>query len=445
MADYYVNAASGNDNHNGTSEASAFQTIHQALCRVAAGDTVYVKDTGPYTAAARHGTIPIFTGGSWDPATRRVTKADQFVDYSYKSGDRIWLASASAGNAGWYPVAAVIDDDTLLLADDSLYPGGALSDIHNDCAAAMAALFTAGSADNWIRIKGYASSVEDDGFVTLEGNGVFSHGLLGLSGNNHYRIENLAVRNTLATCFEFPYGDGLSFRSCSAVDSNGHDGWCCRNRCTWRDCAAALHDIGIHGGNCGLVVGCTASNCGSVGVKLSSYGGALDCTVHDCPTGIYVFAHGTVAHCTIFDCSSFGILHSSFAGTHFSVVNCTIDGGGLADSVGMQGHAVATGVVNCIVHNCAICLKGPTDCGDLLVARHNLYNPSPGGTAVEGFPAGDGSMVGDPRFVDEAAHDYRLRWSSPARSAGRPANLDMGSHQRKALLRGRGILTGGEM
>lgn len=446
MADYYVNAVSGDDNHNGTSVALAFKTIHQALCHVAPGDNVYIKDTGPYTAAARHSAIPVFTGGSWNPTTRRVIKAGQFVDYSYQSGDRIWLASASIGNGGWYPVAAVIDDDTLLLADDSLYPGGPLSDIHNDCTTAMAALFVAGSADDWIRIKGYGSSVEDDGIVTLDGSNVFEHGFVGLSGNSYYRIENIAVRNTLNTCWQWASGDYVSFRRCAAVNSNGHNGWRGRDRCTWRDCTAEHHGTGILGVNYNQVVGCAISACASVGISLTMFSGAVGCTVHYCSTGISLFSHATVAWCTLYHCAAFAIRHVTSTGSHFSILNCTIDGGGLADSVGVQSNSMASAVVNCILHNCATCLKAPTTFGDLLVSRHNMYNPSSGGTAVEGFALGEGSVVGiDPRFLDEAGHDYRLRWDSPARAAGWPAYLDMGAQQRKENSRGRGILTGGEM
>ncbi len=445
MANYYVNAAEGDDNHSGASEASAFKSLHQALCHVAAGDNVYVKAVGPYALAAQHSAIPVFTGGSWDPTTRIVTKAGRFADYAYQSGDRIWLASTSQGRSGWYAVAGVIDDDRIRLADNNLYPSGALSDIRSDCSEAMAALFTAGSAANWIRIKGYASSAEDAGVVTLEGGGVFSYGLLGLSGNNYYRIENIAIQNTLNTCFQWASGDSVSFRRCAAVNSNGNYGWRCRDRCTWRDCTAAHHGTGIMGSNYDQVVGCEVSACTSVGINLTTCGGAVGCIVHDCPTGIYLFSHGTVAFCTIFNCSSVGVRQATIAGTHLAVINCTIDGGGLADSVGVQSSSVASEVVNCILHNCATCLKGSTAFGDLLVARHNLYDPASGGTAVEGFPLGEGSMVSDPRFVDEANHDYRLRWASPARAAGWPAYMDMGSQQRREPIRGCGIRTGGEM
>ena len=43
-------------------------------------------------------------------------------------------------------------------------------------------------------------------------------------------------------------------------------------------------------------------------------------------------------------------------------------------------------------------------------------------------------MTGDPKFVDAAGHDYRLRADSPAAGAGWPAYLDLGAFQRRAIL-----------
>ncbi len=446
MANYFVNSTAGDDNNHGTSEISAFKTIHQALCHVAAGDTVYVKAAGPYTLAAQHSAIPKFTGGSWDPATRLVTKAGQFADYSYQGGDRIWLASASQGRAGWYAVAGVIDDDRIRLADDSLYPGGGLSDIHSDCTEAMGALFTAGSATNWIRIKGYTSSVEDAGEVTFEGGGVYNYGLLGLSGNNYYRIENMAIQNTLNTCFQWASGDTVSFRRCTATNSNGNHGWRCRDRGVWHDCTAVNHGTGIGCMNYGQVFGCTVSGCTSLGINVATLCGIFGCRVHDCPTGIVMSSHASLSYCTVFNCSSCGIYNTAVTSILFSVRNCTIDGGGAAGSVGIQCNASPVNVVNCILHNCETCLKASNNQGELLMTRNNLYNPCGGGTAVMGYTVGEGSIIGaDPLFVDEANHDYRLRWASPARAAGWPSYLDIGAQQRKEPIRGCGIRTGGEM
>ena len=122
-----------------------------------------------------------------------------------------------------------------------------------------------------------------------------------------------------------------------------------------------------------------------------------------------------------------------------NVVNCTLVGGNVAVAgtvgIGLTAANGYTRVVNTIVHNFATCISAATDCGEMHYAHSNLLNPESGGSKVSNFPIGDNTIEDeDPMFYDEANDDYRLKLGSPARMAGSPSYLDIGSLQRRDVL-----------
>ena len=109
--------------------------------------------------------------------------------------------------------------------------------------------------------------------------------------------------------------------------------------------------------------------------------------------------------------------------------NLTIDGGGLSSGYGIYAHSivdpsVTTGnvsatVTGAILHGLTHALYQHGDSGTETASIGIAYSSYDGASAQSngfgGLFAGTGNFVNDPdpRFVNRAAGDYRLRWNSP--------------------------------
>ena len=58
-----------------------------------------------------------FTDGAWTALTRTLTKAAAFADYSFTSGDKIYISAGTDFTAGWYEIASRTSDDAIVLTD----------------------------------------------------------------------------------------------------------------------------------------------------------------------------------------------------------------------------------------------------------------------------------------------------------------------------------------
>ena len=124
--------------------------------------------------------------------------------------------------------------------------------------------------------------------------------------------------------------------------------------------------------------------------------------------------------------------------------NLTIEGGGLSSGYGVYVHSstnpsVTTGnasatITGAIIHGVTHALS---QYGESITESATIgigYSAYHGGTLQSGgfggiFPgAGNLAANPDPRFVDAAAGDYRLRWDSPLLEKGRPTPLVNGEN-----------------
>ncbi len=71
-----------------------------------------------------------FTGGVWDSTARTLAKTDQFLAYTYRSGDQIFISGGTGFTAGkWYKIESKIDKDTIKLAAQTGIGGSNTSDV----------------------------------------------------------------------------------------------------------------------------------------------------------------------------------------------------------------------------------------------------------------------------------------------------------------------------
>ncbi len=124
--------------------------------------------------------------------------------------------------------------------------------------------------------------------------------------------------------------------------------------------------------------------------------------------------------------------------------NLTIDGGGLSSGYGIYVHSIAdpsvtTGnasatVTGAILHGLTHALYQHGDSGTETATIGIAYSSYDGASVQSNgygnvFPS-SGNFVNDPdpRFVNRAAGDYRLRWNSPLLDQGRPTDLVQGEN-----------------
>jgi len=68
------------------------------------------------------------TSVAWTDATKTITKAGAFADYTFESGDMLYIASGTHVTAGWYEIASKTDDDSIVMVDAIASPTGDESD-----------------------------------------------------------------------------------------------------------------------------------------------------------------------------------------------------------------------------------------------------------------------------------------------------------------------------
>ena len=434
-ATWYV-ATNGNDSADGTSWATAKQTIQAAIDIAVTNDIVLVNN-GVYATGGR-----VANGA----LTNRIA-IDKPITVLSVNGPAV---TAIQGNKpiGLRAVrcAYVGTNATLsgfMLTSGATYPTGNNAE--------------RGGGGAWCENSGVLSNCTLTGNSAAIGGGV-CYGTLNdctlsnnsatdAGGGTFGSILNICtlVRNTA----NFEYGGGVynsTLNNCTLIDNNAFYGggayWSVLNNSTLISNSASYSGGGAFGGslsNCTLTYnrarwgsGChlgTLNNCtlirnwnadfggGSHSANLNNCtlisntalygGGAHDSTLSNCAltgnSAIYNGGganRGTLNNCMLANNSaSFG--GGSCSGT---LHNCTLTG----NSASTNGGGSLSGMLNnCIVYYNTAAVLHPNYDGSAL--NHSCTTPDPGGT---------GNITNDPQFVDAPAGNYRLSTDSPCIDRG---------------------------
>jgi hypothetical protein len=71
-----------------------------------------------------------FTRGTYTHSTRQLTNSGEFADYSWQSGDKIYISSGSIP-PGEYVIESQVNDDTIVLAVDARLTGNSSGDVNS--------------------------------------------------------------------------------------------------------------------------------------------------------------------------------------------------------------------------------------------------------------------------------------------------------------------------
>ena len=187
-----------------------------------------------------------------------------------------------------------------------------------------------------------------------------------------------------------PVGVAVSNCVISGNSANLYGGGACSG--TLNNCALVGNQARLDGGGGGYAV--TLNNCALAG-NYGYYGGA-------------VFA-GTLSNCTVTGNSASG----GGAAYNSTLVNCTVTGNSAA---GTGGPAYSV-LYNCIIHyNLSL---STTDNYYDCTLNYCCTTPSPG--------SGLGNFTDEPRFVDQAGGNLRLKPTSPCINAGSNAYVSGGT------------------
>lgn len=74
-----------------------------------------VAGTAKTVRAEINGLSVSFSGGVWVSATKTLTKVAAFTNYTYRSGDNVYVASGTGATPGWYAVASRVSADAITL------------------------------------------------------------------------------------------------------------------------------------------------------------------------------------------------------------------------------------------------------------------------------------------------------------------------------------------
>lgn len=185
---------------------------------------------------------------------------------------------------------------------------------------------------------------------------------------------------------------------------------------------------GVYLGPNHTFVGCTFANNGRYGLFAGNTV-AHACSFHDngATDGQWAGQRIVASTCTFYGLPAGGHAVGLRADTTAALIlNCTIDGEDTASTrgVSMLDDALAV-VANTIVVRCATALHGV----NAVAGIPSLNNLLHGNTSnFDDWSGDENTVTGDPGFVDQEGHDYRLKAESPGQWSGYPANQDRGAH-----------------
>lgn len=261
---------------------------------------------------------------------------------------------------------------------------------------------TAGTAVTPIVWIGYTTTITDGGVVTVDAQDTNTSALL-ISGTLYNVFKN----------FHFTQADGDGVSGTAA------------DRVTFKNCRSSNNaNSGFTLNNYGLFEGCVADTNTAYGFDLDVENILVCCIAHTNTSMGFHIDNRIYVQCLSYNNSATSSsiqMANTTAGLFFG---CSVDGENGASSIGIR-NATANGcsiaVVNNILFDCDVGVYNNSNCGELTIARNNLFYSN--NTNRTNFLVGEGDVTGssDP-FTASATRDYTLKDGSEAIDAGYDAS-----------------------
>lgn len=253
--------------------------------------------------------------------------------------------------------------------------------------------------------EGYTTTIGDGGRVTINGEGTRTTAMTQPGGVSYITMRNFRSTNHTNKGWACGVAVYPIFENCEA-DNNAGGGFDFDESCVCVLCYSHNNTgNGFLSNAWSSYVGCVANNNTINGFS------TLDST--------------SVIGCVSVGNASYGIKCDMSNGRIATVVNCTVDGSGLATAVGIGfigGTVIAAVCINNIVYDCVTGITSGTDRKNRFTSRNNvLYNNTSNYGA--NWTTQFGEILTNPLFVNEAIGDYNLGAGSPAIDAGLGASI----------------------
>lgn len=249
-----------------------------------------------------------------------------------------------------------------------------------------------GTVTKPLRWKGYGTTVEDTGIVTVDA-----------ESSRQYAIR---TDSTTQLVIENFHGKNATIRALG----NGS------TSCTFRNCRASNSLAGLRIGNASVAVGCYCSGNTANGFDTASGDiGYFNCIAEANGEDGFTFGNGVVYQCLSISNAATGIEASVGSSNPLSILSCTVDGDAKDSTFGIDinGTPAVMTVGNNLVYDCATGMRTGNSTGTDNRRRPSFGNLVNSNTAdYDQWSTNDGEQTGAPVFVNEGT-DYGLQEGSP--------------------------------
>ena len=286
-----------------------------------------------------------------------------------------------------------------------------------------------------IEFEGYTTTKGDNGRATIDGqstraNGI-ANGTIPAVTQAQYVFKNFRITGHTSHGVDLSTNnnDVTSWHNCRFDNNGGH---------------------GVFVDDFTIIFNCQADNNTDNGIRTDAIGAVVKSKSFS-NGGIGIRSDMPILFCLVYDNAGAEQINHAAANI---VANCTVDGN-KASNPGTDGiNFSASGTLNVatcinnIITRCDIGLEaGTTTTGENRVNANNLFFDNTTDVVTANFPVTDDAVFADPKFVDQAGADYRLKANSPALAAGAdmgsPSFVDIGAIQSDANKLVHSGMTGG--